>query len=330
MEETMKRRATLFGALACATLIFTATPAAHASTFPAQPIRAIVPFPAGGINDTVGRLVLNQLARTLGTEIIIDNRPGAGGMIGTKTAVDSSADGYTVLLGAASTIAVAPNLYRSAKYKPANDLVPLGGIAAVPSVMVVNGQSRIRSMSDLLDAARKSPGSLNYGSAGPGTSHHVQTAMLALQAKVDITHVPYKGGAPAMTDLIGKQIDMLLEPLPTAIPHIESGRVHPIGITSAKRNSALPDVPTFQETGLQGYEASTWFGLFAPKGVPPEVVSRLSAALSSTLADSALVKDMEARGITPMPMDATAFAAFVNREDSTMAKLIQEAGLQVD
>lgn len=326
----MKRRATLFGALACAALMFTATPAALASNYPAQPIRAIVPFPAGGINDTVGRLVLNQLARTLGTEVIIDNRPGAGGMIGTKTAVDSSPDGYTVLLGAASTIAVAPNLYRSAKYKPATDLVPIGGIAAVPSVMVVNAQSKINSMSDLLDAARKAPGRLNYGSAGPGTSHHVQTTMMALQTKVDITHVPYKGGAPAMTDLIGNQIDMLLEPLPTALSHIQSGRVRPIGVTSATRNNALPDVPTFQETGLQGYEASTWFGLFAPTGVPQDVVARLSEALMTTLSDPALVKDMEARGITPMPMDAAAFATFVSRENTTMAQLIQEANLQVD
>ena len=326
----MKRRATLFGALACAALMFTATPAALASNYPAQPIRAIVPFPAGGINDTVGRLVLNQLARTLGTEVIIDNRPGAGGMIGTKTAVDSSPDGYTVLLGAASTIAVAPNLYRSAKYKPTTDLVPIGGIAAVPSVMVVNAQSKINSMGDLLDAARKAPGRLNYGSAGPGTSHHVQTTMMALQTKVDITHVPYKGGAPAMTDLIGNQIDMLLEPLPTALSHIQSGRVRPIGVTSATRNNALPDVPTFQETGLQGYEASTWFGLFAPTGVPREVVARLSEALMTTLSDPALVKDMEARGITPMPMDAAAFATFVSRENTTMAQLIQEANLQVD
>src|SRR5690606_32463501 len=174
----------------------------------------------------------------------------------------------------------------------------------VPSVMVVNAQSKINSMSDLLDAALKAPRRLNYGSAAPGTSHHVQTTTMALQAKVDITHVPYKGGAPAMTDLIGNQTDMLLEPLPTAISHIQSGRVRPLGVTSATRNNALPDVPTFQETGLQGYEASTWFGLFAPTGVPREVVARLSEALMTTLSDPALVKDMEARGITPMPMDA--------------------------
>src|SRR5690606_25940457 len=144
-----------------------------------------------------GRLVLNQLARTLGTEVIIDNRPGAGGMIGTKTAVDSAPDGDTVLRGAASTIAVAPNLYRSAKHKPATDLVPIGHIADVPNLTVLHAQSKINSMSDLLDAARKAPGRLTYGSAGPGTSHHVQTTMMALPAKVDITHVPYKGGAPA-------------------------------------------------------------------------------------------------------------------------------------
>lgn len=326
----MKRRATLLSALACAAMLVGTAPAAAQSGYPDKPIRAVVPFPAGGINDTVGRLVLNQLAKTLNTEIVIDNRPGAGGMIGTKAAVDSAPDGYTVLLGAASTIAVAPNLYRSAKYRPETDLVPVGGIAAVPSVMVVNAESPIKSMADLLETARKSPGELNYGSAGPGTSHHVQTEMLALQEKVDMTHVPYKGGAPAMTDLIGKQIDLLLEPLPTAVPHIQANRVRPIGVTSSERNPALPDVPTFNEAGIKGYEASTWFGLFAPKGVPDEVVAKLSDALATTLSEPALAKDMEARGITPMPMEAGKFAEFVSREDSTMAKLIQEAGLQVD
>lgn len=324
------RRRMLLGALACATLMSAVAPASASTNYPSQPIRAIVPFPAGGINDTVGRLVLNQLSRTLGTEIIIDNRPGAGGMIGTKNAVDSPADGYTVLLGAASTIAVAPNLYRSAKYRPSTDLVAIGGIATVPSVMVVNAESPFRSMNDLVQAARKAPGKLNYGSAGLGTSHHVQTEMLAQQTQVELTHVPYKGGAPAMTDLIGKQIDLLLEPLPTALPHIQAGRVRPIGVTSKTRSPSLPDVPTFHESGIEGYEASTWFGVFAPAGVPQDVVARLSEALGKTLQEPALVKDMEARGITPMPMDAQKFSAFVAQEDTAMAKLIKEGNLQVD
>lgn len=324
----MKRLGTLIGALTCSAMMFGAIPAA--SAYPTQAIRAVVPFPAGGINDTVARLVLNQLSKTLGSEIVIENRPGAGGMIGTKSAVDSSPDGHTLLLGAASTIAVAPNLYRTAQYKPATDLVPIGGIAAVPSVMVVNASSPIQSMDDLLKQAQATPGALNYGSAGPGTSHHVQTEMLALQAKVDMTHVPYKGGAPAMTDLIGNQIQLLLEPLPTALPHIESQRVRAIGVTSSSRSPALPDVPTFDETGLQGYEASTWFGLFAPAGTPDAIVSQLSKALFTTLNQPELKKDMESRAITPMPMSASEFTQFVKREDATMAALIKEAGLQVD
>lgn len=324
----MRRLGTFIGALTCSAMMLGAAPAS--SAYPTQAIRAIVPFPAGGINDTVARLVLNQLSKTLGSEIIIDNRPGAGGMIGTKTAVDSAADGYTLLLGAASTIAVAPNLYRTAQYKPATDLVAIGGIASVPSVMVVNAESRITDMDALLEQARAAPGSLNYGSAGPGTSHHVQTEMLALQAKVDMIHVPYKGGAPAMTDLIGNQIQLLLEPLPTALPHIQSQRVRAIGVTSLNRNPSLPDVPTFDEAGLKGYEASTWFGLFAPAGAPDAIVAQLSDALLATLNEPALKKDMEARGITPMPMETGEFTQFVEREDSIMAALIKEAELQVD
>lgn len=324
----MKRLGSLFGAAACSAMMLWATPAV--SAYPSQPIRAIVPFPAGGINDTVARLVLNQLSKTLGSEVVIDNRPGAGGMIGTKTAVDSTADGYTLLLGAASTIAVAPNLYRSASYKPATDLVPIASIAAVPSVMVVNADSQIKDMGTLLKQAEASPGTLNYGSAGAGTSHHVQTEMLALQAKVELTHVPYKGGAPAMTDLIGNQIHLLLEPLPTALPHIQAKRVYPIGVTSLTRNPALPDVPTFDEAGIKGYEASTWFGLFAPAGVPADVVATLSDAMATTLNEPALKQDMEARGITPVQMGAAQFKQFVEREDATMANLIKEAGLQVD
>lgn len=303
--------------------------AASADVYPAQAIRAIVPFPAGGINDTVGRLVLNKLATTLGAEVIIDNRPGAGGMIGTKIAVDGTADGYTVLLGAASTISVAPNLYKEVKYRPEKDLVAVGGIASVASVLVVGANSPLKSLADVLATAKSKPGSLNYGSAGAGTSHHVQTELLALQSGVKLTHIPYKGGAPAMTDLIGNQIQLLLEPLPTALPHIKAERVKALGITVRERSPLLPNVPTFIEAGVKDYSASTWFGLFVPVGTPGTIVQKLSQALLTTLRDPALQADLKARGIEPMPMQREAFSKFVASEDKVWNQVIQEAKLQV-
>ncbi|HEY9281423.1 MAG TPA: tripartite tricarboxylate transporter substrate binding protein [Eoetvoesiella sp.] len=327
----MKVRALLAGAIA---LGFSSLPcsvvhASSASNYPTQAIRAIVPFPAGGINDTVGRLVLNKLATTLGAEVVIDNRPGAGGMIGTKIAVDSATDGYTILLGAASTISVAPNLYKEAKYRPEKDLVAVGGIASVASVLVAGANSSFKNLEDVLAAAKRNPGELNYGSAGAGTSHHVQTELLALQAGVKLTHVPYKGGAPAMTDLIGSQIQLLLEPLPTALPHIKAQRVKALGITVRERSPLLPTVPTFIEAGVKDYSASTWFGVFAPAGTPGTIVEKLSQALFTTLKDPALQADLRARGIEPMAMQRKAFEKFVASEDKVWNQVIQEAKLQV-
>lgn len=302
--------------------------ASSTGDYPNKAIRAVIPFPAGGINDTVGRLVLNALAKTLAAEVVIDNRPGAGGMIGTKIAIDSPANGYTVLLGAASTIAVAPNLYKDAKYRPEKDLVPVGGMASAASVMVVNADSPYKTLGDALADAKKRPGALNYGSAGSGTSHHVQTELLALQTGVKMTHVPYKGGAPAMTDLIGNQIQLLLEPLPTALPHIQSKRVKALAVTVSQRSPLLPDVPTFMEAGVKDYQASTWFGLFVPMGTPAAIVEKLGQALTATLKDPALKAELQSRGIDPMPMQQKAFAQYVASEDKVWTQVIQQAKLQ--
>jgi tripartite-type tricarboxylate transporter receptor subunit TctC len=327
----MKKFSFLAGAIALSvsTMSLTATNAVAANDYPHQAIRAVVPFPAGGINDTVGRLVLDKLAATLGSEVVVMNRPGAGGMIGTKSAVESAPDGYTVLLGAASTIAVAPNLYKSAKYRPEKDLIAVGGIASTPSVMLVPANSPFHTLGDALAAAKSKPGSVNYGSAGAGTSHHVQTELLALQTGVKMVHVPYKGGAPAMTDLIGGQIQLLLEPLPTALPNIEAKRVRALGVTVRKRSAWLPDVPTFIEAGVKDYSASTWFGLFVPAHTPATIVDKLSRALVKTLANPALQAELKGRGLDPMVMPHAEFAKFVESEDKVWSQVIQKAKLQV-
>lgn len=325
----MKRFAHALSVTAVSVLLGYSSPTYATNDYPNKNIRAVIPFPAGGINDTVARLFFTQAAKNLGKEVIIDNRPGAGGMIGTRLAVDSKPDGYTVLLGAASTISVAPSLYKDAKYNPDTDLIAVGGIAAVPSVMLVRQDASPQSLQDLLAQAKKEPGNLNYGSAGSGTSHHVQTELLALEADVDIIHVPYQGGAPAMTDLIGGQLHMLLEPLPTALPHIESGRVRPLGITQKSRSDLLPEVPTFDESGVPGYEATTWFGVFVPSNTPEPIVRFISQAISTSLEDPSFTQDLQQRGITPMPMSQDQFQAFVNAQNSLWKNVITKAKLQI-
>lgn len=305
---------------------------AHAATdaWPERPVRVIVPFPAGGINDTVARIALNHLGTTMNTGIVVENRPGAGGTIGTLAAVQSPADGYTFLLGAASTIAVAPQLYRDAAYKPETDLTAIGGIASVASVAVAAADAPWKSLDDLIRHDKEKPATLHYGSAGAGTSHHVQTELLKLKTGAKWIHVPYRGGAPAMTDLIGKQIELMLEPLPTALSHIQSGRVVALGVTSAQRSPTLPDVPTLQELGIQDYEATTWFGLFAPKGLAQDIADKMSAALKKTLQSDALKQDFALRGIDVYTGDRQAFEQFVRAETRLWGDVIRDAGITVE
>ncbi|ARP94818.1 Bug family tripartite tricarboxylate transporter substrate binding protein [Bordetella genomosp. 13] len=296
--------------------------------YPARQIRAVIPFPAGGINDTIGRVLFKTLAGKLGTEVVVENKPGAGGTIGTQAAARSQADGYTVVLGAASTMAVAPHLYKDVGYDVARDLVAVGGIASVPSVIIVASQSKYAKWSDLVAADRERPGMLSYGSAGSGTSHHVQAELLNLRAHTRFMHVPYRGGAPAMTDLIGGQIDVMVDPLPTTLAAAQGGRVRPLAITTDTRSPLLPEVPTLKELGVD-YNASTWFGLFVPAGAPEPVLSRLGSALAAALADPGLQADFRARGIDPLPLARDAFTRYVQSENQTWADVVKQAGIQV-
>ena len=320
------RRLTLSLATLCCAVAPLAATAQDA--YPARQVRAVVPFPAGGINDTIGRLLFKTLADKLGVAVVVENKPGAGGTIGTQSAVTSPADGYTVLLGAASTIAVAPNLYKNVGYDVARDLIAVGGIASVPSVLIVASQSPYKQWSDLAAAARAKPGALTYGSAGAGTSHHVQAELLNIRADTRFMHVPYRGGAPAMTDLIGGQIDLMVDPLPTTLAGVQGQRVRPLAITTEARSPLLPDVPTLKELGVD-YNASTWFGLFVPAGTPAPVVARLSDALQAALADPALAADFRSRGIDTLPLASQAFDTYVQSENTTWAGVIKQAGIEV-
>jgi tripartite-type tricarboxylate transporter receptor subunit TctC len=304
---------------------------AHAQAkFPDKPVRIIVPFPAGGINDNVARLVAQKLGESMQAGFIIDNRPGAGGTIGTAAAAKSAPDGYTLLLGAASTIAVAPYIYSNAGYAPARDLVAIGGLASVPSVLLTAKSDKYKQFQDLVSAAKTSPGMLTYGSAGSGSSQHVQMDLLKIRLGLDMVHVPYKGGAPAMADLMGGQIDFLLEPLPTAMAQLAGKKVTALALSKAERVPALPEVPTFTEVGVSDFLVSTWFGLFAPANTPAAIVSQLEAALNKTLQDPALVKTMKDRGIDPMPMSSKAFSQYTEQERERWKAVVAQSGIKAD
>ncbi|OZI57115.1 Bug family tripartite tricarboxylate transporter substrate binding protein [Bordetella genomosp. 1] len=320
-----RRLALTFATLCCAVV---PSWAMAQENYPARQVRAVVPFPAGGINDTIGRLLFKTLSDKLGTTVVVENKPGAGGTIGTQSAATSAPDGYTVLLGAASTIAVAPNLYRNVGYDVARDLIAVGGIASVPSVLIVSSQSPYKTWAELAAADRARPGALTYGSAGAGTSHHVQAELLNIRAGTRFMHVPYRGGAPAMTDLIGGQIDLMVDPLPTTLAGVQGQRVRPLAITTEARSPLLPDVPTLKELGVD-YNASTWFGLFVPAGTPPQAVARLSEALQAALADPALAADFRARGIDTLPLARQAFETYVQSENATWAGVIKQARIEV-
>ena len=298
--------------------------------YPDRPIRVIVPFPPGGINDVVARPVLQKMGELLQTSMVIENRAGAGGTIGATAAARAEGDGYTLLLGAASTMAVAPAMYANPGYAPDKDFSAIGGMAAVPSVLLTAKTDKFKRLDDLVSAAKAAPGTLTFGSAGAGASQHIQMELLKSRLGISLTHVPYKGGAPAMTDLLGGQIDFMLEPVPTAMQHVQAKKLTGLAISKAARAAALPDVPTFQEAGVADFLVTTWFGLFAPANVAPPVLRQLEAALTKALQDPALAKSMQERGIDPMPMEAAEFARFAARERERWRAVVQQSGIKAD
>ncbi len=315
--------------LCAMTLAASATVVAQGK-YPDKPIRVIVPFPPGGINDVVARPILQKMGELLQIAMVIENRAGAGGTIGATAAARAEADGYTLLLGAASTMAVAPAMYASPGYAPDKDFVAIGGMASVPSVLVTAKADKFKRFADVVAAAKAAPGTLNFGSAGAGASQHVQMELLKSRLGLNMVHVPYKGGAPAMTDLLGGQIDFMLEALPTAIPNLQAKKLVGLAVSKPERASALPDVPTFQEVGVPDFLVSTWFGLFAPAATVPAIVQQLGAALSRALQDPVLAKSLRERGIDPMAMESAEFTRFAARERERWKAVVMQSGIKAD
>jgi tripartite-type tricarboxylate transporter receptor subunit TctC len=303
---------------------------AQPASYPNRPIRLIVPFPPGGLNDVVARLVAQRLTENIGQTVIIENRGGATGTIGSAAVAKAAADGYTILSSGSTTAAVAPHLYASLPYDQAKDLVAIGRIGAVASIVLVHPSVPANSMSELLALLRAKPGAINFGSGGSGGSQHIGAELLKMLTGVRMTHVPYKGGGPAMIDLVAGQISMMIEPIPSALPQVRAGKVRALAVTTPRRSSALPDLPTVAEAGVPGYDLTIWLGLFAPAGTPREVIAKLNAELGRALNTVDMRDRLAQQGVEAQVETPEAFGAYVNDEISRWGKVVRDSGMKLD
>ena len=307
---------------------------AHAQPYPNRPIVMIVPQAAGGTNDIVGRIVSQKLSDVLGTAVAVENRPGAGGNIGTQVAAKAPKDGYTLLMTISSSQAINPALYKNPGFDPVKDFKPISLIGAVPNVLLVHPSFPAKSVSELIALAKAKPGQYQYASAGNGTLNHLLGEMLNAMAQIDLQHVPYKGVAPALNDVLGGQLPMLFGSLPSTLQHIKSGKLRALAVSGPTRSPVLPDVPTIAET-VPGYSGTLWVGLFAPAGLPADVQSTLQTAMAKTLAAKDLREKLEQQGVelaapADQPVSPERFAAILNDDIAKWARIVKLSGATVD
>ncbi|MDM0115445.1 tripartite tricarboxylate transporter substrate binding protein [Variovorax sp. J22R133] len=303
---------------------------AHAQAYPTRPIKLIVPFPAGGGTDLIAREVANKVATQQGWTIIVDNKPGSGGNLGVDAAAKAPPDGYTLVLGQTSNLAVNPTLYAKLPYNPQKDLTAVGLVASAPLVLVVATNSPYKTLADVIAAAKAKPESLNYASSGSGTVAHLAAEQLQKTANVKFTHVPYKGAAQGSTDLIGGQIQMYMSSIPTLIGHIKSGKMRAIAVTSAKRADDLPNVPTVAESGYKGFEAVTWFGIAGPAGLPKDAVTKLNGAFNKALETPEVQKKLGEQGADVIVGTPDKFSALIKDDIVRWGAIVKESGAKVD
>lgn len=312
--------------MACAVVL---TGSALAQTYPSKPIRMIVPFPAGGATDILARALSQKLGEKIGQTVVVENRPGAGGTIGADAASKSPADGYTLLLATSSTHSIGPAVSPRIPYNAETDFTPIAYVASSPNVVLVPNTSPAKTMSEFIDHARKNPGRLNYASSGNGTIIHLMSEYFKAQSGTFILHIPYRGTALAMPDLISGKIDVLFDSFVTGMPHVKDGKLRVLAVTSLKRTALAPDLPAVAET-LPGFESVTWFGVYGPKGMPPDLAGKVNQAVNAALADTD-VKDRFARlGAEPAGGTAQAFAAMVKADTAKWKKIIVERKISAD
>jgi tripartite-type tricarboxylate transporter receptor subunit TctC len=303
---------------------------AVAQTFPSKPVKLVIPFPPGGSLDNVGRLLAQKLSESWGQQVVIENKPGAGGNIGADAVAKSPADGYTVVMGALSTHAVNPSLYATMPYDAVRDFAPLSLVAITPNVLIVKAGTPIASVKDLVAYAKAHPGKTNFGSGSNGSAGHLAGELFKIETGTDVMHIPYKGGAPALQALLAGDTQFMFDNLANAMAQVKGGTVRAIAVTTAQRSKLAPDLPTMAEAGLPGFDFTTWFGLMAPAGTPPDVVARWNAAIVSALNAPDVREKMLAQGAEPAPTTPAEFAAFIARERDKYARIVKASGAKVD
>lgn len=323
------RRTLLAAALATAAL-GAAPVTAFAQAYPAKPITIIVPFSAGGTTDILARVIGLYMGKDLGQTVVVDNRAGAGGNIGGQAAARAPADGYTLFMGTVGTHAINQSLYKKMPFDPIKDFAPLSRVAMVPNLLVANPSQPFKSVKEMIAYAKANPGKLNFGSSGNGSSIHLSGELFKQMAGVDMQHVPYRGSAPAVADLMGGQISVMFDNMPSAIPHVKAGKFRALAVTTAKRSPALPDVPTIAEAGVPGYEATSWFGLLAPASTPAPVVAKLNASILKALADPAVKKKLAEQGAEAHGEKPEQFAAFIASETTKWGAVVKASGASLD
>ena len=321
MKNTLKHT------LCILALMFAAT--SNAQPFPTKPIKIIVPFPAGGTVDFFARVISTKLSDALGQSVLVENRAGAGGNIAAEAVAKAAPDGYTLLMGS-EIIAINTSLYSKIGYDPVKDLAPITLVGTVPNILIVHPGLPVNSVNDLIALAKKTPGKISFASTGQGTSTHLSSELFKLMANVDMLHVPYKGGPPAIADLISGQVNMMFINMPTGITHVRSGKAKIIAVSSIKRVSQLPDVPTVDQAGVKGFETSAWSGLYAPAGTPVDIVNRLNAEVVKILKQPSVREQLMAQGAEPVGDTPEEFSRFTLAEISKWAKIIKISGAKVD
>ena len=306
-------------------------PAQHAFAqgYPARPVRMIVPYPPGGPTDVLARIVAVKLSEALGQAFAIDNKAGASGMIGAAEVAKAAPDGYT-LLGNASIHVINPSLYPKSAFDAIADFTPVTQLAGVPLILVVNNDLPVRSVRELIAYAKANPGKLNFASSGNAAAQHLAGESFKIAAGAQMQHVPYKGSAPALTDLIGGQVQLMFDSMPSAMPHVKAGKLRPLAVTTAKRSAAVPDLPTVAEAGVAGYDISTWYGLWAPKGTPREITERIASETAKILKLPDVRERYAALGAEPIGSTPDEFAAYCRSELSKWAKIVRESGAKAD
>ena len=317
-------RRTLLGG---ASLLVLAAPL-QAQTYPSRPIRFIVPFAAGaGVLDIMARIVGQHLGTATGQQVVIDNRPGAGGNVGAEVAAKATPDGYTMLMGAVALV-VSPYLYAKLPFDPLTDLVPVTQVNSAPLMLVVHPSLPVKSVAELIAYAKARPGQLNYGSGGVGATPFLATELFKSMAGIDVTHVPYRGGAPALADLVAGQLSFMIENVPGTLPLVRDGKLRALAITSRQRLALVPDLPTMEEAGVPGYEMIGWNGIFVPKATPPEIVTRLNAELVKVLRSADVGEQLAKLGAEPVGDSPEQFGAFVKAESARWGKIIKDLGIK--